>query len=77
MTAQETVRAAASGVVQRSQENRKYVDPPGDNDNRRIYRIARLTGCTKRLNKPTIRRNKQAEVCYMVTVEENKGSDLQ
>lgn len=55
----------------------KYADLPGDDDNRRIYRIARLTGCTKRLNMSTIRRNKHAEMCFMVTVEDNRGSDLQ
>ena len=55
----------------------KYADLLGDADDRRICRIARLSGCTTRLNMSTTRRNKHGEMCSLVTVEGNRDSDLQ
>lgn len=55
----------------------KYAGLLGDGDDRRICRISRLTGCTTRLNMSTTRRNKHGEMCFVVTVEGNRDSDLQ
>lgn len=55
----------------------KYVDLVGDEDDRRLCRMARLTGCTTRLNMTTTRRNKYGEMCFIVTVEGNTHSDLE
>lgn len=52
----------------------RYIDPLGDEYDKRICRIARLTGSTTRLNMFTTRRNKHGVVCFIV--EGNRGADL-
>nr|CDS25411.1 hypothetical protein HmN_000115100 [Hymenolepis microstoma] len=54
----------------------KYSSLVGDNDDRRIHRIAQLTGCTTRLNMSRTQRNKHGEMCFVLTVEGHKKSNL-
>ncbi|VDO03141.1 unnamed protein product [Rodentolepis nana] len=54
----------------------KYADMIGDVDDRRICRAARLTGCTARLNTSIARRNKHGDLCFVVTVEGRRDSDV-
>ncbi|VDN98864.1 unnamed protein product [Rodentolepis nana] len=55
----------------------KYANLLGDADDRRICRAARLTGCTARLNTFAARRNKHGELCYVLTVEGRRDSDVE
>ncbi|VDO03769.1 unnamed protein product [Rodentolepis nana] len=55
----------------------KYANLLGDPDDRRICRAARLTGCTTRLNAFAARRNKHGELCYVLTVEGRRDSDVE
>nr|CUU99929.1 hypothetical transcript [Hymenolepis microstoma] len=54
----------------------KYAELLGDTDDRRICRATRLTGCTTRLNMSTTRRNKHGGLCFVVTVEGRRDSDV-
>ncbi|VUZ50255.1 unnamed protein product [Hymenolepis diminuta] len=54
----------------------KYVHLLEDEKDKRIYRSARLTGCTTRLNMSTTRRNKHGEICFIVNVEGNGEAEL-
>nr|CDS29269.1 hypothetical protein HmN_000222500 [Hymenolepis microstoma] len=54
----------------------KYAEFLGDAGDRRICRATGLTGCTTRLNMSTTRRNKHGELCFVVTVEGRRDSDL-
>nr|CDS27132.2 hypothetical protein HmN_000724000 [Hymenolepis microstoma] len=55
----------------------KYAELLGDADDRSICRATRLTGCTTRLNVSATRRNKKGELCFVVTVEGRRDSDVQ
>ncbi|VDO04002.1 unnamed protein product [Rodentolepis nana] len=55
----------------------KYADLLGDANDRRICRAARLTGCTTRLNTSIARRNKHGELCFVVTVQGRRDSDVE
>lgn len=54
----------------------KYVHLLEDEKDKRIYRSARLTGCTACLNMSTTRRNKHGEICFVVNVEGNREAEL-
>ncbi|KAM3172643.1 hypothetical protein ACTXT7_014117 [Hymenolepis weldensis] len=54
----------------------KYVQLLEDEKDKRIYRSARLTECTTRLNMYTTRRNKHGEICFIVNVEGNREAEL-
>ncbi|VDO10827.1 unnamed protein product [Rodentolepis nana] len=55
----------------------KYANLLGDADNRRICRAARLTDCPTRLNTSTARPNKHGELCYVVSVEGRRDSEVE
>ncbi|VDN97651.1 unnamed protein product [Rodentolepis nana] len=55
----------------------KYADMIGDVDDRRISRAARLTECKTRLNTSIARRNKHGELCFVMTVEGRRDSDVE
>ncbi|VDO16537.1 unnamed protein product [Rodentolepis nana] len=64
------------GDVKAAKKVAKYADMIGDVDDRRICRAARLTGCIARLNTSIARRNKHGDLCFVVTVEGRRDSDV-
>nr|CDS29267.1 hypothetical protein HmN_000222300 [Hymenolepis microstoma] len=64
------------GDVKAVKKVTKYAELLGDTDDRRICRATRLTGCTTRLNVSTTRRNKHGGLCFVVTVEGRRDSDV-